>query len=30
MNIIDIEEIGWKTSEYEDSYLDGEIHPDEV
>ena len=26
MNIIDIEEIGWKTSEYEDSYLDGEIH----
>ena len=26
MNIINIEEIGWKTSEYEDSYLDGEMH----
>ena len=25
-NIIDIEKIGWKTADYEDSYLEGEVH----
>ena len=25
-NIIDIERTGWKSEQYEDSYLDGEIH----
>ena len=29
-NIIDIKQIPWKTSKYEDSYLDGKIHQHKV